>query len=51
MATWIVGDVVVLIVGAIVWKMIRDKRNGKGGCGGDCGDCAHCHGSCDNQPK
>ena len=28
MATWIVGGVVVLIVGAIVWKMIRDKRNG-----------------------
>ena len=48
MATWIVGGGVVLIVGAIVWKMIRDKRNGTGGCGGDC---AHCHGSCGNQPK
>ena len=24
MATWIVGGVVVLIVGAIIWKMIRD---------------------------
>lgn len=51
MATWIVGGVVVLIVGAIIWKMIRDKRSGTGGCGGDCGDCAHCHGSCGNQPK
>lgn len=48
MATWIVGGVVVLIVGAIIWKMIRDKRKGTGGCGGDC---AHCHGSCGNQPK
>ncbi len=47
MATWIVGGIVVLIVGAIVWKMIRDKRSGKGGCGGDC---SHCHG-CGSQSK
>ena len=45
MATWIVGGALVLIGGAIVWKMLRDKHSGKGGCA--CGgDCAHCHGSC-----
>ena len=46
MATWIVGGVLLLIVGAIVWKMIKDKKAGKGGCscGGNCGQCAgHCH--------
>lgn len=50
MATWIVGGILVLIVGAIVWKMARDKKQGKGGC--SCGgDCAHCHASCSSQPK
>ncbi|NLI22935.1 MAG: FeoB-associated Cys-rich membrane protein [Clostridiales bacterium] len=45
MATWIVGGVLVAGVVAILWKMISDKRQGKGGC--SCGsDCAHCHGSC-----
>lgn len=48
MATWIVGGVVVLVVGAIIWKMVSDKRSGKGGCGGDC---AHCHGACGDQSK
>lgn len=43
MATWIVGGALALIVGAILWKMVRDKRQNKGGCG--C-DCAHCHGRC-----
>ena len=41
MATWIVGGVLLLIVGGIVWKMIRDKRAGKG-CGGDCSHCSGC---------
>lgn len=35
MATWIVGIVVVLIVAGVIWKMVSDKRNGKGGCGGN----------------
>ena len=42
MATWIVGGVLLLIVGGIVWKMIRDKRAGKDGCGGDCSHCSGC---------
>lgn len=45
MATWIVGGVVFLIVAAVIWKMIRDKRNGKGNCscGCDCSNCSKCH--------
>lgn len=45
MATWIVGGVVALLVAAIVIKMVRDKKAGKGNCscGGDCGQCHKCH--------
>ena len=39
MATWIVGGALAIIVGAIVFKMVRDKRNGKGGCSCNCGGC------------
>ena len=39
MATWIVGGALAIIVGAIVFKMVRDKRNGKGGCTSNCGGC------------
>ena len=45
MATWIVSGVLLLIVGAIVVKMIKDKKSGKSGCscGGDCSCCKGCH--------
>lgn len=45
MATWIVGGFLLLIVGAIIWKMVQDKKAGKGGCscGGDCGHCSKCN--------
>ncbi|HPJ02492.1 MAG TPA: FeoB-associated Cys-rich membrane protein [Candidatus Limiplasma sp.] len=44
MATYIVGGIVLLIVGGIVWKIIADKKKGKGCCGGDCGQCnMSCH--------
>jgi len=43
MATWIVGGVLLLIVGAIIAKMIKDKKSGKGGC---CGNCGACSGGC-----
>ena len=43
MATWVVGIVVVLIVAGVIWKMVSDKRNGKGGCGGNCSHCKGCH--------
>jgi len=48
MTTWIVGGVVLLIVGAIVWKMIRDKKANKGTCG--CG-CAGCSKACHDEHK
>lgn len=43
MATWIVGGLVALSVTGAVWKMIKDKKAGKGCCGGDC---SRCHGGC-----
>ncbi|MBQ3079760.1 MAG: FeoB-associated Cys-rich membrane protein [Clostridia bacterium] len=50
MATWIVGGVLTLIVGAVVVKMIKDKKQGKGSC--TCGgDCSKCHAACSSQPK
>ena len=43
MATVIVGVILLAIVGAIVYGMDKDKKNGKATCGGDCG---HCKGGC-----
>ena len=40
MATAIVGGILTVIVGLIIWKMIKDKKSGNS-C---CGDCAHCKG-------
>ena len=48
MATILVGGALLVVVGAIVWKMIADKRSGKSACGGDC---AHCHGACSAKPR
>jgi len=48
MATWIVGGIVLLVVGFILWKMGRDRRNGKSACGGNC---SHCTGACCYQVK
>ena len=48
MATWIVGGVVLIIVGGIVWKMIADRRHGKSSCGGNC---QNCHMSCGAKPR
>ncbi len=44
MATWIVGGALALLVAALVWKMIRDRRAGRGACscGGDCSRCNAC---------
>ena len=50
MATWIIGGVLVVIVGAFVWKMISDKRKGKHSCSCGCG-CESCHGACTNSEK
>ncbi|HIU34698.1 MAG TPA: FeoB-associated Cys-rich membrane protein [Candidatus Pullichristensenella excrementigallinarum] len=43
MATWIVGGVVLLLVGLILWKILRDRKAHKGGC--SCG-CSHCSKDC-----
>ncbi len=40
MATWIVGGVLLLIVAAIVWKLLKDKGARKGGCGCNCSRCS-----------
>lgn len=31
MATWIIGGILAVIVAAIIIKMVKDKRSGKGG--------------------
>ena len=45
MASWIIGGVLIVIVGAVVWKMISDRRKGKHSCSCGCG-CESCHGAC-----
>lgn len=51
MLTWIAENggtilvcvILAAIVGAIVWKMVRDRKAGKSSC---CGNCKHCAGGC-----
>lgn len=45
MGTIFVAVLVAVIVGLIIYSMIRDKKNGKSiQCGGDCKHCGgHCH--------
>ncbi len=47
MATWIIGGVLVVIIGAVIWKMISDRRKGKHSCSCGCG-CESCHGACNH---
>ncbi len=42
MGTVIVGGVLAVIVGLLIWKMIKDKKAGKSSCGGDCAHCKGC---------
>ena len=42
MTTWIVGGIVLIAVAAALWKIIRDKKKGKGCCG-SCDKCSGCH--------
>ena len=42
----VVTLVLILIVTAVIFRMVRDKRSGKGGCGCGCSGCAnapYCH--------
>lgn len=47
MATWIIGGALIVIVGAVIWKMVSDKRKGKHSCSCGCG-CEGCHGACNH---
>ena len=42
MGTVLVGGVLAVIVGLLIWKMIKDKKAGKSSCGGDCAHCRGC---------
>lgn len=42
----VVTLVLILIVAAVIFRMVRDKRSGKSGCGCGCSGCAnapYCH--------
>ncbi len=43
--TILIGLAVLALFAAVVTKLIRDHRSGKGGCscGGDCSHCKGCH--------
>lgn len=44
MGTAIVLLVLCAIVGAVIYKMVKDKRSGKSSCGGNCAGCGMaCH--------
>ena len=43
MGTVIVTVILIVIVAAIVFSMVKDKKNGKHTCGGGCGHCGGCH--------
>ena len=40
--TALVLAVVILIAGAIVYKLVKDKKKGKSSCGCDCSSCGAC---------
>ncbi|MGN1402709.1 MAG: FeoB-associated Cys-rich membrane protein [Ruminococcus sp.] len=44
--TWIVILILASVVALVVWKLVKDKRNGKSSCGCNCGCCPNsqlCH--------
>ena len=45
MDTVIVAGILAVIVAAVIWTMIKDKKSGKShcSCGGDCSRCKGCH--------
>lgn len=44
LATWIVAAVLVLVLGAIVVRLVRNRKAGKSSCG--CSGCSGCGGAC-----
>ena len=52
LSTALVLAVVILIAGAIIYKLVKDKKKGKSSCGCNCAHCAmagSCHSA--NQQK
>ena len=46
LGTLLIGAVLLLIVGLIVWRLRKNKKSGKSSCGCGCSGCAmreHCH--------
>ena len=44
LASIVLTAVIVLIVGLLIFVMVRDKKAGKSSCGGNCASCASCGG-------
>ena len=42
LSTIVITLVLIVICGAIIRSMIRDKKSGKSSCGGNCGSCGGC---------
>ena len=42
MGTALVGGILALIVGLLIWKLVRDKKSGKSSCDGNCAHCKSC---------
>lgn len=50
----VVTLILVLIVAAVIARIVKDKKTGKGGCGCGCKGCAnapYCHPQANPQPK
>ena len=46
LGTLVIGLAVLAVVALIVWKMAKDKKNGRSSCGCGCANCAmrgQCH--------
>lgn len=50
LATIVIATALVVMVGAIVWYLRRQKKQGKSSCGGNCAHCAMC-GTCHTEKK
>lgn len=46
LGTILVGAVVLAVVVSVLWKMVRDKKQGKSSCSCGCGGCSGCGGAC-----
>ncbi len=45
MGDWIVMGVLCILVGSILYGMIKNKKQGKSACGCDCSKCGRCCGA------